>query len=119
MKRDRKRVLVTGGAGFLGSHPHERLGRDGHDMPRVDNVYTGTRANVARLLDDPNFVLLRHDVTFPRPAGAARAARRYGLRDRRGPSDSSTSRRSCSDAGFVTWASKPASMACWRSRPRP
>ena len=65
MKGDRKRVLVTGGAGFLGSHLCERLVRDGHDVLCVDNFYTGTRANVARLLAEPNFELLRHDVTFP------------------------------------------------------
>ena len=65
MKGDRKRVLVTGGAGFLGSHLCERLVRDGHEVLCVDNFYTGTRANVARLLAKPNFELLRHDVTFP------------------------------------------------------
>ncbi len=65
MKGDRKRVLVTGGAGFLGSHLCERLVREGHDVLCVDNFYTGTRANIAQLLDAPNFEILRHDVTFP------------------------------------------------------
>ena len=60
-----KRVLVTGGAGFLGSHLCERLLNDGHDVLCVDNFYTGRRANIAHLLDNPNFELLRHDITFP------------------------------------------------------
>jgi UDP-glucuronate decarboxylase len=59
------RVLVTGGAGFLGSHLCERLIADGHDVLCVDNFYTGTKANVAHLLDNPRFELMRHDVTFP------------------------------------------------------
>jgi len=61
----RKRCLVTGGAGFLGSHLCERLLRDGHEVLCVDNFYTGTRQNVLHLLDDPRFELMRHDVTFP------------------------------------------------------
>ena len=61
----RKRVLVTGGAGFLGSHLCERLVRQGHDVLCVDNFYTGTRENIAHLLDDPHFEPIRHDVTFP------------------------------------------------------
>ncbi|HWA46490.1 MAG TPA: UDP-glucuronic acid decarboxylase family protein [Hypericibacter adhaerens] len=61
----RKRVLVTGGAGFLGSHLCERLLREGADVLCVDNFFTGTKDNVAHLLDSPNFELLRHDVTFP------------------------------------------------------
>jgi UDP-glucuronate decarboxylase len=59
------RVLVTGGAGFLGSHLCERMIADGHDVLCVDNFYTGTRANVAPLLSHPRFELLRHDITFP------------------------------------------------------
>jgi UDP-glucuronate decarboxylase len=59
------RVLVTGGAGFLGSHLCERLIDLGHDVLCVDNFYTGTRANLAALLDHPHFELLRHDITFP------------------------------------------------------
>jgi UDP-glucuronate decarboxylase len=60
-----KRVLVTGGAGFLGSHLCERLVEDGHDVLCVDNFYTGTKRNVAHLLGHPRFELMRHDVTFP------------------------------------------------------
>lgn len=60
-----KRCLVTGGAGFLGSHLCERLLDEGHDVLCVDNFYTGTRQNVLHLLDHPRFELMRHDVTFP------------------------------------------------------
>ena len=62
---NRKRVLVTGGAGFLGSHLCDRLIRDGHDVICVDNFYSGTKDNIAHLLGNPRFELLRHDVTFP------------------------------------------------------
>ncbi|MEQ9396759.1 UDP-glucuronic acid decarboxylase family protein [Haliea sp.] len=61
----RKRILVTGGAGFIGSHLCERLLEFGHDVLCVDNFFTGTRDNVLHLLDNPHFELLRHDVTFP------------------------------------------------------
>ena len=61
----RKRVLVTGGAGFLGSHLCERLVADGHDVLCVDNFFTGTRDNIASLLTNPRFEFLRHDITFP------------------------------------------------------
>jgi UDP-glucuronate decarboxylase len=61
----RKRILVTGGAGFLGSHLCDRLLADGHDVLCVDNFFTGTKDNIAHLLDNPYFELLRHDVTFP------------------------------------------------------
>lgn len=61
----RKRVLVTGGAGFLGSHLCRRLLADGHDVLCVDNFFTGARDNLVRLLDNPHFELLRHDITFP------------------------------------------------------
>jgi len=60
-----KRILVTGGAGFIGSHLCERLIAQGHEVLCVDNFYTGARRNVARLLDNSNFELMRHDVTFP------------------------------------------------------
>jgi len=60
-----KRILVTGGAGFLGSHLCERLVDAGHDVLCVDNFFTGRRANVAHLLDNDRFELMRHDVTFP------------------------------------------------------
>jgi UDP-glucuronate decarboxylase len=59
------RVLVTGGSGFLGSHLCERLLADGAEVLCVDNFFTGSRANIAHLLDIPRFELLRNDVTFP------------------------------------------------------
>jgi UDP-glucuronate decarboxylase len=65
MKTPRKRVLVTGGAGFLGSHLCERLIAEGHDVLAVDNYFTGRRDNILHLLDAPRFEILRHDVTFP------------------------------------------------------
>ena len=65
MRMTRKRVLVTGGAGFLGSHLCERLLARGHEVLCVDNFLTGQRANVAHLLGDARFELLRHDVTAP------------------------------------------------------
>jgi UDP-glucuronate decarboxylase len=60
-----KRVLITGGAGFLGSHLCDRLLEAGHEVICVDNFYTGTRRNIVHLLDHPRFELIRHDVTFP------------------------------------------------------
>jgi UDP-glucuronate decarboxylase len=62
---NRRRILITGGAGFLGSHLCERLLADGHDVLCVDNFFTGTKDNIAHLLESPYFELLRHDVTFP------------------------------------------------------
>jgi UDP-glucuronate decarboxylase len=61
----RKRILITGGAGFIGSHLCERLINVGHDVICLDNYFTGTKENLLSLLDYPNFELLRHDVTFP------------------------------------------------------
>jgi UDP-glucuronate decarboxylase len=60
-----KRVLVTGGAGFLGSHLCERLVRDRHEVICLDNCFTGTKENIVRLLGNPLFEFVRHDVTFP------------------------------------------------------
>lgn len=61
----RKRILVTGGAGFLGSHLCEKLLNDGHEVICADNFFTGNKENIAHLLDNPYFEFLRHDVTFP------------------------------------------------------
>jgi UDP-glucuronate decarboxylase len=60
-----KRILVTGGAGFLGSHLCERLISDGHEVLCVDNFYTGSKHFIGHLLHDPAFELIRHDITFP------------------------------------------------------
>jgi UDP-glucuronate decarboxylase len=65
MKALRKRVLVTGGAGFLGSHLCERLLDLGYDVLCVDNYFTGARDNIIHLLDNPHFEAMRHDITFP------------------------------------------------------
>lgn len=59
------RALVTGGAGFLGSHLCDRLIKDGYDVLCVDNFFTGTRENIAHLIGHPRFEFIRHDVTFP------------------------------------------------------
>jgi UDP-glucuronate decarboxylase len=60
-----KRIAVTGGAGFLGSHLCERLIGDGHEVLCIDNFFTGAKQNIIHLLDNPRFELIRHDVTFP------------------------------------------------------
>ena len=60
-----KRILVTGGAGFLGSHLCERLLSEGHEVICADNFYTGRRANIVNLITNPLFEVLRHDITFP------------------------------------------------------
>jgi len=65
INKSQSKVLVTGGAGFLGSHLCDRLVADGMDVLCVDNFYTGDKANIAELLGRPNFELMRHDVTFP------------------------------------------------------
>jgi UDP-glucuronate decarboxylase len=62
---NRKRVLVTGGAGFLGTHLCERLLAEGNDVLCVDNFYSGTKDNITHLIGQPHFELVRHDVTFP------------------------------------------------------
>ncbi len=61
----RKRILITGGAGFLGSHLSERLLAEGNDILCVDNYFTGRKDNIAHLLDNRNFEAYRHDITFP------------------------------------------------------
>ncbi len=63
--KDPKRILVTGGAGFIGSHLCERLVGDGHDVVCLDNYFTGAKKNISHLLDRPNFELLTHDITEP------------------------------------------------------
>lgn len=65
MMINKGRALVTGGAGFIGSHLCERLLNDGYDVLCVDNYYSSTKDNIAHLLDNPRFEVLRHDVTFP------------------------------------------------------
>ena len=60
-----KKILVTGGAGFLGSHLCTRLIHEGHEVIAVDNFYTGNKTNITHLLNNPRFELIRHDVTFP------------------------------------------------------
>jgi len=60
-----KRILITGGAGFLGSHLSERLLKEGNEILCLDNFYTGTKNNISHLIDDPKFELIRHDIEFP------------------------------------------------------
>ena len=61
----RKRVLITGGAGFLGSHLTERMLAAGHDVFVVDNFFTGCKDNIRHLLNHPNLEVMRHDATIP------------------------------------------------------
>lgn len=65
IQEESKKILVTGGAGFIGSHLCERLLRDGHSVLCVDNYFTGSKNNVKHLLNNPDFEVMRHDVTFP------------------------------------------------------
>ncbi|MEO0562771.1 MAG: GDP-mannose 4,6-dehydratase, partial [Chloroflexota bacterium] len=65
MRGGEKRILVTGGAGFIGSHLCDRLVREGTEVICVDNFFTGQRRNIRHLLGEPNFEVVRHDVTFP------------------------------------------------------
>lgn len=65
MSFSRKRILVSGGAGFLGSHLCTRLVEEGHDVLSADNYFTGTKENISHLLSNPRFEAMRHDVTFP------------------------------------------------------
>ena len=65
MSLTRKRIMVTGGAGFLGSHLCERLLAEGHDVLCVDNYFTGRKDNIAHLLDNPRFEAMRHYICFP------------------------------------------------------
>jgi UDP-glucuronate decarboxylase len=62
---DNKKILITGGAGFLGSHLCERLLNEGHEVICLDNYFTGNKNNILPLLENPRFELMRHDVTFP------------------------------------------------------
>jgi UDP-glucuronate decarboxylase len=60
-----KRTIVTGGAGFIGSHLYERVLEYGHEVLCIDNFYTGRRSNIAHLLTNPHFEVLRHYICFP------------------------------------------------------
>ena len=62
--QQKKRIRITGGAGFLGSHLCERLLADGHEVVCLDNYFTGTKQNIVHLLDNTYFELIRYDVTF-------------------------------------------------------
>ncbi len=62
---NKQRILVTGGAGFLGSHLCERLLQEGHDVMCLDNLFTGQKKNIVHLMDNPYFEFVRHDITFP------------------------------------------------------
>ena len=61
----KKRILITGGAGFIGSHLCEKLLNEGNEVICVDNFFTGSKQNIIHLLDNPYFELVGHDVTFP------------------------------------------------------
>ncbi len=61
----KKRILITGGAGFIGSHLCEKLLNEGNEVICVDNFFTGSKQNIIHLLDNPYFEIVRHDITFP------------------------------------------------------
>ena len=65
IKDQQKRILVTGGSGFLGSHLCDKLLSLGNEIICVDNLYTGSKRNIGHLIDNPNFEFIRHDITFP------------------------------------------------------
>lgn len=65
MKMDKKRIVVTGGAGFIGSHLCERLLEQGNDVVCVDNLFTGRKDNIRHLMDNPYFEFMRHDIIEP------------------------------------------------------
>jgi len=65
MIHHQKRILITGGAGFLGSHLCDRLVEEGHDVLCLDNFFTGAKKNILPLMDRPNFELIRHDLVHP------------------------------------------------------
>jgi len=65
MRKGEKRILVTGGAGFIGSHLSERLLHEGHEVLCLDNFFTGSKKNIEHLLDNPRFEFLRHDIVDP------------------------------------------------------
>lgn len=62
---EKNKILITGGAGFLGSHLTDKLIKEGNDVLVVDNFFTGTKQNLAHLMSSPNLEILRHDITFP------------------------------------------------------
>ena len=64
-KYSNKKILITGGAGFIGSHLCEKLLLEGNEVICVDNYFTGSKSNVKQLIDHPKFELIRHDITFP------------------------------------------------------
>ncbi|NBP20088.1 MAG: NAD-dependent epimerase/dehydratase family protein, partial [Burkholderiaceae bacterium] len=65
MSINQNKILITGGAGFLGSHLTERLLREGNDVLVVDNFFTGNKQNLSHLMGNPHLEIMRHDVTFP------------------------------------------------------
>lgn len=84
------RILVTGGSGFIGSHLCERLLAEGHEVLCVDNYYTSSRKNIAHLLENPDFEVLRHDITFPLYAEVDRIYNRLSSQSNSLPARSGT-----------------------------